>query len=61
MPPLMAALTKPLLQDWYVKRAKYRRRKVDIDSYIAMVQGIVLAACGAAAQTTADKAESGAA
>lgn len=49
MPPLMAALIKPLLQDWYVKRAKYRRRKVDIDSYIGMVQSIVLAACGAKA------------
>ncbi|MFG6569056.1 MULTISPECIES: TetR family transcriptional regulator [Sulfitobacter] len=49
MPPLMAALIKPLLQDWYVKRAKYRRRKVDIDSYIEMVQSIVLAACGAKA------------
>lgn len=58
MPPLMAALTKPLLQDWYVKRAKYRRRKVHIDSYIAMVQDIVLAACGAATRTTAEKAES---
>ena len=45
----MAALIKPLLQDWYVKRAKYRRRKVNIDSYIEMVQCIVLAACGAKA------------
>ena len=49
MPPLMAALIKPLLQDWYVKRAKYRRRQIDIDSYIEMVQSIVLAACGAKA------------
>lgn len=43
--PLMAALIKPLLQDWYVKRAKYRRRGVTIDSYIATVQHMVLSAC----------------
>lgn len=41
----MAALIKPLLQDWYVKRAKYRRRGVTIDSYIATVQHMVLSAC----------------
>ncbi len=34
---LAAALIKPLLQDWYVKRAKYRRRGTSIDAYIAAV------------------------
>jgi len=38
-------LMKPLLQDWYVKRTKYRRRRVTIDSYIATVQHMVLSAC----------------
>ena len=61
MPPLMAALIKPLLQDWYVKRAKYRRRKVDIDSYIKMVQSIVLAVCGAKAVGAVSKNASDAA
>lgn len=46
--PLLPALIKPLLQDWYVKRAKYRRRNVSIDSYIATVQAMVLATCDAA-------------
>lgn len=36
---LSAALIKPLLQDWYVKRAKYRRRGTTIDDYIAAVTG----------------------
>lgn len=31
---LTAALIKPLLQDWYVKRAKYRKRGTPIQSYI---------------------------
>lgn len=43
--PLMAALIKPLLQDWYVKRAKYRRRQVAIDTYVAAVQHMVMSAC----------------
>jgi hypothetical protein len=33
------------LQDWYVKRAKYRRRRVTIDTYIATVQDFVRSAC----------------
>lgn len=45
--PLLAALIKPLLQEWYVKRAKYRRRGVSIETYIETVQSIVLAAAGA--------------
>jgi AcrR family transcriptional regulator len=43
--PLLPALIKPLLQDWYVKRAKYRRRRVGIDTYIATVQDFVQSAC----------------
>ena len=30
---MTASLIKPLLQDWYLKRWKYRRREVDPDSY----------------------------
>lgn len=43
--PLLPALIKPLLQDWYVKRAKYRRRDVTLESYSVTVQDMVLAAC----------------
>ncbi|WP_372921655.1 TetR/AcrR family transcriptional regulator [Roseovarius sp.] len=43
--PLLAALIKPLLQDWYVKRAKYHRRSITIDTYIATLQDFVLSAC----------------
>jgi AcrR family transcriptional regulator len=41
---LTASLIKPLLQDWYVKRAKYRRRGTSIDSYIDAVGTFVGAA-----------------
>jgi AcrR family transcriptional regulator len=41
---LTASLIKPLLQDWYVKRAKYRKRGTRIDEYIEAVTGIVVAA-----------------
>lgn len=41
---LTASLIKPLLQDWYVKRAKYRRRGTSIDSYIDAVGAFVSAA-----------------
>jgi len=44
-PLLTGALIKPLLQDWYVKRSKYRRRKVTVPTYVAEVKRIVLAAC----------------
>jgi AcrR family transcriptional regulator len=43
--PLLPALIKPLLQEWYVKRAKYRRRGITLDSYSLEVQGVVLRAC----------------
>jgi AcrR family transcriptional regulator len=45
-PELTAALIKPLLQDWYVKRAKYRRRGVTIHDYIDAVTSFVTAALG---------------
>lgn len=43
--PLLPTMIKPLLQDWYVKRAKYRRRGVTVDDYIRAVQEMVLASC----------------
>jgi AcrR family transcriptional regulator len=44
---LTAALIKPLLQDWYVKRAKYRRRNITIEAYIDAVSEMVEATVGA--------------
>jgi len=41
---LTASLIKPLLQDWYVKRAKYRRRGTSIETYINAVGAFVDAA-----------------
>lgn len=41
---LTSSLIKPLLQDWYVKRAKYRRRGTSIEAYIAAVTAFVRAA-----------------
>jgi len=38
---LTASLIKPLLQDWYVKRAKYRRRGTSIEAYINAVCALV--------------------
>ena len=38
---LKASLIKPLLQDWYVKRAKYHKRGTSIDSYIEAVTSFV--------------------
>ncbi len=38
---LTAALIKPLLQDWYVKRAKYRKRGTPIETYVAGVIAFV--------------------
>lgn len=43
--PLLPALIKPLLQDWYVKRSKYRKKGVSVDDYINAVQTFVLNAC----------------
>lgn len=44
---LTSSLIKPLLQDWYVKRAKYRRRGTSIDTYIAAVTGFIAKALSA--------------
>ena len=41
---LIASLIKPLLQDWYVKRAKYRRRGTSIETYIEGVKAFIGAA-----------------
>ncbi|PWK76853.1 TetR/AcrR family transcriptional regulator [Aminobacter sp. AP02] len=41
---LTASLIKPLLQDWYVKRAKYRKRGTTIEQYIEAVSAFVEAA-----------------
>lgn len=43
-PGLAAALIKPLLQDWYVKRAKYRKRGTSIEQYIAAVRDLLAGA-----------------
>lgn len=45
---MVAALIKPMLQDWYVKRSKYRRRKVTPDAYAEALMAFVLSAVGAA-------------
>lgn len=36
-PLFVATLIKPLLQDWYVKRSKYRERGIDAPTYAARV------------------------
>ncbi|WP_338701701.1 TetR/AcrR family transcriptional regulator [Bradyrhizobium sp. 26S5] len=41
---LTASLIKPLLQDWYVKRWKYRRRGTSIEAYINAVGTFIDAA-----------------
>lgn len=46
-PAFAAGLIKPLLQDWYVKRAKWRRRGITADDYAARVQAFVERALGA--------------
>lgn len=39
-----ATLIKPLLQDWYVKRGKYKKRGVNAATYAARVSAFVLSA-----------------
>ncbi|HEY0832331.1 MAG TPA: TetR/AcrR family transcriptional regulator [Azospirillum sp.] len=46
---MTAALVKPLLQDWYVKRPKYRRRGVTPERYAREVTAFVEAAIAAPA------------
>ncbi len=43
---MTAALIKPLLQDWYVKRAKYHRRGITPERYAQSVIDFVEAAIG---------------
>jgi AcrR family transcriptional regulator len=40
-PTMTAALIKPLLQDWYVKSWKYRRRRVSMDRYVEEITRFV--------------------
>lgn len=40
-PLFAAALVKPLLQDWYVKRGKYRARGIDAAAYTCQVTAFV--------------------
>lgn len=40
-PTFTAALLKPLLQDWYVKRAKWHRRNIDAGVYACRVNRFV--------------------
>ena len=40
-PLVMAGLIKPLLQDWYVKRWKFRQRGISKEQYIDIVTGFV--------------------
>lgn len=41
-PALAAALIKAVLQDWYLKRWKYKRRGVTVEAYARFVVGFVL-------------------
>ncbi|MFS8036557.1 TetR/AcrR family transcriptional regulator [Xanthobacter sp. AM11] len=43
-PAFVASLIKPLLQDWYVKRGKHRKRGLDAAAYAAGVTAFVEAA-----------------
>ena len=45
-PGFAAALVKPLLQDWYVKRAKWRRRGITADAYATRLQSFIERALG---------------
>ncbi|HYH19664.1 MAG TPA: TetR/AcrR family transcriptional regulator [Azospirillum sp.] len=56
---MTAALIKPLLQDWYVKRAKHRRRGITPERYARSVIAFVEAAIGAAPPAGAPAAEPG--
>lgn len=45
-PGFAAAILKPLLQDWYVKRSKWRRRGISASEYANRVQSFVERALG---------------
>ncbi len=38
---LLAAVIKAMLQDWYLKRRKYRGRKVSVENYASFVVDLV--------------------
>ena len=40
-PAVLAGMIKPLLQDWYLKRWKYRQREVGAEQYVGLVTGFV--------------------
>ena len=42
-PMLVAAAIKALLQDWYLKRWKYKRRKISVEAYADFVISMVSA------------------
>jgi AcrR family transcriptional regulator len=38
---LVASLTKAMLQDWYLKRRKYRDQNVDVDQYAVLIRDVL--------------------
>jgi hypothetical protein len=42
---LTASLIKAMLQDWYLKRSKYRIREISVDQYTDFVLEMVEAFC----------------
>jgi len=36
-PQLTASVIKAMLQDWYLKRSKYARRKISVDRYAGFI------------------------
>jgi AcrR family transcriptional regulator len=40
-PILTASIIKAMLQDWYLKRWKYKKRKISVDDYTKFVIGII--------------------
>jgi hypothetical protein len=36
-PQLTASVIKAMLQDWYLKRSKYRKRNISVDHYSEFV------------------------
>ncbi|MBN9061491.1 MAG: TetR family transcriptional regulator [Rhizobiales bacterium 65-9] len=49
---MTASLIKPMIQDWYVKRGKYRRRGVTAELYAANLIGFVERAIGLDAESS---------
>jgi hypothetical protein len=41
---LTAAMIKAMLQDWYLKRWKYKRRKIHVDAYATFLISFIHAA-----------------